>query len=335
MKAFRYDRPKTLSAAVEALGGSGDAVLHAGGTDLLGRMKERLVEPARLVALLDVEGDLRDVRAEGAGLWIGALATLDDLARSDVVKERAPSLGEAAAAAASPQIRHRATIAGNLAQHTRCGYYRFASSPCFRRGATFCSTRRDGAVQEVAGVFANETCASAHPSSVAPVLCALDATVYVVTPAAPDRHEPHPLRTLWHTEQVRGRAEDLALPDGGVISHLVVPGDDVGRGQVDAYEEVRQRAAFDWALASSAVRLVREGDTVKDASVWLGAVAPTPWRATGAEQALTGRAWSKDLAGDAADAAVEGATPLAGTAYKVPIVRAVVRRAIEKAWRRT
>jgi xanthine dehydrogenase YagS FAD-binding subunit len=318
VKAFAFVRPRSLEEASSAVDAT--SVLKASGIDLLDRMKERVDEPSRVVALLDVPG-LRSIEAHDDRIRIGALVTLAELAASDPVRRRLPSLAEAAGLAASPQLRHRATVGGNLAQHTRCGYYRHRSFPCFKRGDASCPVLADGAVQETAGVFGNGACASAHPSSLAPVFGTLDATVVV---HGKDGERRVPFEELWQ-EPVQGKASDTTLAPGDVI---VAVESSWHSGARFGYHEVRQKAAFDWALVSAAVRVEGGDPAVNVARVWLGSVAPTPWRAKAAEKALFGSRWTEDLARGAATAAVEGATPLAGNAYKTRLVEVAVRRAL-------
>jgi xanthine dehydrogenase YagS FAD-binding subunit len=325
MKAFRYLRPRSLAAAADALVGNASSVLHAGGVDLLDRLKERLDGPDALVALLDVPGQRDIVVQDDGSIRLGGGVTLAMLAADEVVARFLPSLADAARHAASPAIRHRATIAGNLAQHTRCGYYRLATLPCLKRGGDLCPVREATGVQDTAGVFGNGTCASAHPSSLAPVLGALEAHVRLV---APEAEREVPLATLWRTP-APGVAADLALEAGEVIQALVIPPH--GAVQRVAYTEVRQKQAFDWALVSCAVRLAMDGERVRDAHIVLGSVAPTPWRATAAEEVLAGQPLDAARIARAAKAATQGATPLPGTAYKVRLVEVVVRRALEQA----
>jgi xanthine dehydrogenase YagS FAD-binding subunit len=326
VKAFAYVRPKTVEAAVAAL--AEGATLKANGLDLLDRLKERVDEPDRVVTLVDVPGldrieALRDVQVGDGGVRIGALATLAAVAESKEVERVCPALVEAAAEAASPQLRNRATVGGNLAQHTRCGYYRMRSFPCWKRGAEACPVLVDGAVQETAAVFGNASCASAHPSSLAPVLGAADALVVVRGPKGVERRIGLP--DLYEVPK-RGKASDTTLGSEDVIVAVEIPfRRDMRR---IAYVEVRRRAAFDWALASCAAWL-REGDgRIQEARVFLGSVAPTPWRAKAAEDALVGKPFSEQAARDAGEAAATGATPLPGNAYKVDLVKVVVRRAL-------
>ena len=319
MKAFRYERPRTIEAAVKALGA--DATLKANGIDLLDRLKERVDEPDRVVTLVDVPG-LGGVSRDGGALVVGAAATLAEVAASPDVRAVAPALAEAAGSAASPQLRNRATVGGNLAQHTRCGYYRMRSFPCWKRGDAKCPVLEPGAVQETAAVFGNAACASAHPSSLAPVFGALDASVVV---RGPQGERTISVADLYEAPR-KGKPSDVTLGPSDVIVRVVVPAAAQARRQ--AFVEVRQRAAFDWALVSCAVSLAADG-TGKDARVWLGSVAPTPIRAVAAEKALAAAgALGEAAAAAAGDGAVVGATPLPGSAYKVDLLKVAVKRAV-------
>jgi xanthine dehydrogenase YagS FAD-binding subunit len=324
VKSFAFVRPKTVEEATALL--DAGVLLKANGCDVLDRLKERVDEPDRVVALVDV-ASLKGIEARADSVRLGAGTTLAEVAASEELRKRLPTLAEAAGLAASPQIRHRATVGGNLAQHTRCGYYRHRSFPCWKRGSDACPVLRDGAVQETAGIFANDACASAHPSSLAPVFGSLDATI-VVRGRVGERRLA--FADLW-AAPAKGKASDTTLGPDDVIVAVEVP---TPSGARAAYEEVRQKAAFDWPLVSAAVR-VEGSDSVKSARIWLGSVAPTPWRAAAAERALVGSAPAPEVLERAAAAAAEGATPLAGNAYKVTLVKVAVRRALARATGRT
>lgn len=327
MKAFRYDRARTAAGASRALAG-GDALLKAAGLDVLDRLKEGNDAPARVVSLHDVPG-LDGVAREGDVLRIGALTTLATLAASPLVAVAAPALAEAAGLAASPALRNRATLGGNLGQHTRCGYYRVRTFPCFRRGDAVCPVRVEGGVRDLAGVFDNSPCACAHPSSLAPALGAAGATVRVVS-AAGERSVPF---AALYGPVAQGKASDLALDPTDVIVGVDVPALRPGVDLEAAYE-LRQKAAFDWAMVTCAVRVARKDGRIEAAAVWLGAVAPAPWRSTAAAAALVGRPPGDAAAAAAADAAVTGATPLPGTEAKLAWVKVAVRRALLAAFGR-
>jgi xanthine dehydrogenase YagS FAD-binding subunit len=328
VKAFRYDRATTAVAAARSLA-EGGALLKANGIDLLDRMKERVDEPARVVTIVDVPGLDRVERAPDGALRIGAMTTLATLAASNDVRTSSPSLAEAAGLAASPALRNRATLGGNLGQHTRCGYYRIRTFSCWKRGDDVCPVRAPGGVQETAGVFGNGSCASAHPSSLAPVLASLGATATVLGKGGERRV---PVGELYAPPQ-RGKRSDWTLAPDDVLASVDVPAFRPGPDHV-AYEEVRQKAAFDWALVACAVWFTGGESGVKEARIWLGSVAPTPWRAEAAEKALVGQPFTAASARAAADAATAGATPLPGNAYKLDLVRVAVRRALSAAWER-
>jgi len=325
MRAFELLRPTTFDAAARALGDGG--LLKAGGIDVLDRLKERVDEPDRVVSLVDLGGLGAAIERDGDRVLIGARATLADLAASDLVPR---ALGEAASQAASRQIRNLATVGGNLCQHTRCGYYRHRSFPCFKRGDDACPVREDGGVQETAGLFGNESCACAHPSSIAPALGAADAVVHVV---GAQGARDVPFADLWSSPR-KGHPSDTTLGPGDVIAHVVIDARAAAAGWRTAHEEVRQRAAFDWPLVTCAVALRADGGKVAEASVWLGAVAPTPRRAAAAEETLSGRAFDEALATKAAERAAQGATPLPGNRHKIQLLKVAVRRALVSAWGR-
>ncbi len=325
MKAFELLRPTNVEAAAGVLGDG--ALLKAGGVDVLDRLKERVDEPDRVVSLVDLGADHTSVARDGDAIRIGAGATLATMAASDLLPA---SLREAAEQAASRQIRNLATLGGNLCQHTRCGYYRLKSFPCLKRGDDTCPVLADGAVQETAGIFGNRPCACAHPSSLAPALGTAEAVLHVV---GADGSREIAFADLW-AQPVKGRASDTVLAPTDVISHVVLAPRDAAAGWRVAHEEIRQKAAFDWPLVSCAVALRAAQGKVAQASVWLGAVAPTPVRSTAAEAALTGKPLDEAVAAKAGEAAVGEATPLDGTRYKVQLVKVAVRRALEKAWGR-
>jgi xanthine dehydrogenase YagS FAD-binding subunit len=325
MKSFRLLRPRTSDEVDMAVRQAPTGVFKSAGIDLLDRMKERVDEPDTLIGLVDVAGLEAIELSEEGTIRIGAKVTLAALAASPLIQRYVPHLAEAAGDAASPQLRARATVGGNLGQHTRCGYYRHKSFPCLKRGGDHCPVRKDGGVQDQAGIFGNDTCASAHPSSVAPALCSMDATLLIRTA------EGGALLALANAWQApaKGRADDLALPAGAWIEFVDIP---LFAGkQAYGYAEIRQKEAFDWALVSCAVRVAIEAGVVKEARVWLGSVAPTPHRATAAEAALVGKPLSESNIAKAAEAGVADATPLPGTTYKRQLARVAIKRALAHA----
>ncbi len=315
MKQFSYLTADSFEAASKALTDSGNAVVKAAGTDLLDLLKERIVEPDEVVNLLRVE------QASGTGV-VSALATLADVAADAAIAEDYPALQKSAAVAATPAVRNFATVGGNLCQHTRCWYFRNEYFPCFKRGSAICPPLEKGGQNRYNAVFSHERCASAHPSNLAPALIALGAKVRCVHPEGG--------RTLSVEELYReprnGRIGDTVLRKGELIRSVHLEPSALTRNST--YLEFRERHSFDFALVSVAAAVRLEGSKVAEARIVLGAVAPIPYRAKQAEQVLTGKPLNSQTAQAAAEAALAGAQPLSQNAYKVPIAKTLIRRAL-------
>jgi len=314
LPSFAYARPTTLAEAVKALA-DGQARVHAGGTDLLGCLRDSVFTTPTVVSLSAVSG-LRGIAAtpEG-GLRIGALATLTEVAESEAVRTRYRALAEAAASVASPQLRNQGTLGGNLCQKPRCWYYR-GDFHCLRKGGETCFA--------VAGVnryhclFGGEGCFIVHPSDTAPALVALGAAVRIVGPGGT---RAVPVEAFHVLPSVDYRRETVLEP-GEVVAEVVLP--PPGSGLRSTYRKVRARASWDFALVGAALSLRLAGDVVREARVVLAGVAPVPWRAKAVEAALTGHRLDAATIDRAAAAAVKRAEPLAQNGYKVPLLRGLL-----------
>jgi len=310
MKAFAWIEPEDLRAAVAA-GAQPGALFKAGGVDVQDRLKEHIDEPRQLVNLRRLK-ELDFLREENGGLSIGPLVTLGRLAGDPAVRKIAPALAQAAEAAATPQVRNLATLAGNLAQRPRCWYFRREEFRCRRKGGEECFAL-DGQ-NEMHAVFDNRTCAIVHPSATATALCAIGARLRLRGPKG---------------ERTIAIEDFFVRPEKDVTRENVLgPGELIVEVQVDpaprsAYVKLMEKQSFDWPLAEAAVAL---GD--RGARVWMGAAAPVPWRAAGAEKMLATEKLDPALAQAAADAAVQGATPLGQNGYKVQLLAVAVRRAV-------
>lgn len=317
MKSFAYWTAADFGAAARALSDTPGAIAKGAGTDLLDRLKERVVEPEVVVNLLRAE------RGETQG-ELSALATLAEIAVDEWVGKEFPAVAKAAGEAATPQIRNVGTLGGNLCQHTRCWYFRNRHASCFKRGTGPCSAMADGGQNRYHAVFPADFCASAHPSNLAPALIAVGAKVDCVHP---DGGRTLDVELLYEAPR-QGVHGDTVLREGELIRAVkLVPTPFARRS---TYVEFRERSSFDFALASVAVALHVEEGTVRDARVVLGAVAPVPMRAAGAEKALTGRKLDDAAIAAASAAAAAGATPLDQNGFKVPIIQALVRQALEE-----
>ena len=317
MKNFEWVQPETVADAVTALGHPG-AMALAGGVDLLDRLKERLESPSRLVSLRKLPG-LDAIKVDANGATIGANVTLARLAADPELRRSHPLIGAAASHAATPQLRAMATIGGNLAQRPRCWYFRSEDFVCRKKGGTECfALAGDNSMH---AIFDNKLCAATHPSTVVTALLALGARVSIAGKRA---REVELASFFVKPEADLLREVDLA--PGELITGLTVPAQSANLKT--AYTKEVAKQSFDWPLVDVAVALTMDGKTCREATIVLGAVAPTPRRATEAERVLVGATIDVMAAGRAARAAIASATPLSANDHKVPILEAVLARTI-------
>jgi xanthine dehydrogenase YagS FAD-binding subunit len=314
----------TVAAAMIVADGGGPAhdavVVKAGGIDLIDLMKEGLLQPRRVVDLRGVAGLDRIVEDED-GVRVGALVTLAQLAEHTLIRKNYAALADAARRSASPQIRHVATLGGNLLQRPRCWYFRSAAHHCVRKGGETCFAF--GGENQYHAIFDQHGCAIVHPSTAATALVAFGARVELMAggsqrdvrledfllPPASDIHRENDLRA------------------GEILTTIVLPR--AGRPLRSVHLKQGEKDSFDWPLADVAVVLGLAPDGVcESASIVLGAAAPVPHRAKAAEAALIGAPVRDETARRAAHAALAGATPLTKNAYKLPLFETLVRRAI-------
>lgn len=317
MKNFEWVQPETVAEAVTALGHTG-AMALAGGVDLLDRLKERLDNPTRLVSLRKLKG-LDSIEVTGGAAKIGANVTLARLAADPALHKSHPIIGDAASHAATPQLRAMATIGGNLAQRPRCWYFRSEDFACRKKGGTTCFALEGDSSNHA--IFGNKLCAATHPSTIVTALLALEARVAI----AGKRAREVELANFFIAPEVDIKRE-VDLQPGDLITHVIVP--PAQAFLRTAYTKEVAKQSFDWPLVDVAVALAMEGRICRRATIVLGAVAPTPRRATEAEKSLVGAAVDVIAAGKAARLALAGATPLAHNDHKVPILQAVLARTI-------
>jgi xanthine dehydrogenase YagS FAD-binding subunit len=319
LPSFAYARPKTLDEAVKALA-DGEGRVHAGGTDLLGCLRDGVFATPTLVSLSGVSG-LRgiDSTPEG-GLRIGALTSLTEVAESEVARTRYRALAEAAACVASPQLRNQGTLGGNLCQKPRCWYYR-GDYHCLRKGGETCFAATGE--NHYHCLFGGENCFIVHPSDTAPALVALGAALRVVGPGGT---RTVPVEAFHVLPSVDYRRETVLEP-GEIVAEVVLP--PPAPGLRSTYRKVRARASWDFALVGAAIALRLADGVVREARVAFSGVAPVPWRAKAVEAVLTGRRLDTATIGHAATAAVKGAEPLAHNGYKVPLLRGLVEERLQ------
>jgi xanthine dehydrogenase YagS FAD-binding subunit len=322
MKSFAYSRARTLDEAMGLLGPKVRAL--AGGTDLLTLMKADLERPERLVDIKRLAGLSHHVEESADGLVIGSLATLSDLAAHQAVRSRYRALAQSAEAAATPQLRNMATAGGNLLQRPRCWYFRNARIPCWLKGkgqgGEDCPAR-EGENREHA-LFGDTPCVAVHPSDPANALLAFDADVRLVGPQGPRSLSLEAFLRL----PTDGRRVETSLADGELLAAIRLPPHPNETQSV--YLKAMDRKVWGFALVSVAAVMRLAGPQIAHARLVLGGVAPIPWRAKAAEAALVGRAASPALFDHAAELALAGAQALRHNGYKIPLARALVRRAL-------
>jgi xanthine dehydrogenase YagS FAD-binding subunit len=325
MRPFTYHRATDVADAVASLGGQ--ATVLAGGTTVVDLMKLEVMTPA---ALVDITGIAELARFDTSGdpLRFGALARMADVARDPVLVRDYPALSESLWQAASPQLRNSATLAGNLLQRTRCYYFRDTSYPCNRRAPGSGCAAQDGVNRMHAVLGGSEHCVASHPSDWAVALVAFDAVLHLRSPRG-ERTMP-----VGDLHRLPGDTPHLetTLETDELITAIDVPATPAGRRS--CYLKVRDRESYAFATASAAIGLEMDGGTVRAARIALGGVATVPWRARAAEAELAGQRLSEESARRAAEAAFEGARPLAHNRFKIELGKRTVVEALMTAARR-
>lgn len=321
MPAFELFQPANVGDALGILDRHGaDAWVMAGGMDTFDWLKDRIKKPKVVVDLGNVS-ELRGIKDAAGGLEIGAMTTLTTVANDPLVKERFPLLAAAALIVASPQIRNQATVGGNVSQDARCWYYR-AGWPCYRAGGNICYADTPTSINREHAIFNADRCVAVNPSDTAPALIALDAE-FVIKRGSAERVVP---------------ARDFFVGPGIDITKLTVlqPGDlltairipATWAGKAHYFEKVRDRQVWDFALVNIAASLNMSGTTISDVRMVVNGVSAEPYRLDAVEAAIKGKPRDKATAEMAAELAVQGAVPLLHNAYKIPLVKALVKRAI-------
>jgi xanthine dehydrogenase YagS FAD-binding subunit len=312
MKAFSHTNAKTLEEASTALA-DGKAVIIAGGTDLIGRLKDNILPtyPTALINIKTIPG-LDYIKEEGGVLKIGATTRLADIAAHPVIKEKYTALAQAAGRVATPHVRDMGTIGGNINQLHRCWYFRKPEdrfNDCVRKGGQTCfAVMGDHRYHSIFGM--DNGCFAAHPSDTAPALIALNATI-VTTKRQVKAEE------FWEVKC----PESTVLTPGEIVTAIHVPAPPAGAKS--AFLKFAIRKSIDFPIVNCAV-LVGGGAP----RIALNAVAPKPYRATKAEAAIAGKAINEETAEAAGAALVEDAIPLNTNNYKVQIARTLVKRAL-------
>ena len=311
---FEFVRPESLNEAVRELQGTETAVF-AGGTELLGAIRDNIGHPKKLVSISGIR-ELSGITRDRAGtVHIGALTTLSELQSDGDLKRHYSALVEGAAAAASPQLRNQGTIGGNLCQRPRCWYYR-SGFHCLRKGGAECYAV-DGE-NEYHAVLGGHRCFIVHPSDTAPALVALGASLRIVGSRG---SRTIPVSEFFLLPEHSMTHENVLRPSE-IVAEVLLPAPVLNTRS--SYRKVRARGSWDFALAGVALSVAMDHDSIAFVRVVLSGVAPIPWRARAAENALLGHQFTPQLAAKAAEASIIGATPLSQNGYKVDLVRGIV-----------
>lgn len=332
MRPFSYERPASVAAAVAAAAQrarprtpptQSDSQFIGGGTNLADYMKLGVAQPERLVDLngLDDPG-LRRIRVDDDRIVFGALVRMSDAADHAEVRRRCPLVAESLVLAASGQIRNMATLGGNVLQRTRCEYFRETSWACNKRQPGSGCAAMDGFNRQHAVFGTSDQCIATYHGDFGQALIALDAKVVV--------EGEQGARTMAFAELHRLPGDtpniETALGPADIIVAIEVPlGPWSGRSR---YLKIRDRESYAFALASAAIALDMDGNIVRHARIALGGVATVPWRARAAEEALRGKVLDENAAQAAAEAAFAGAQPREHNAFKIPLGKSTLVRAL-------
>jgi xanthine dehydrogenase YagS FAD-binding subunit len=321
VKAFKHYNATSVDDAISLMSSSdGRANLIAGGTDLLGVLKDEILPdyPEALINIKTVPG-LDDVKEYKKGLKIGALTKLADVVAHPLVRKTYPILSKAAEAVATPEIRNMATLGGNLCQDTRCWYYRY---PHHMGGRIICYRKEKGPCQAVKGdnrfhaIMGAKVCFAVCPSDTAIALTALDAKLEIKGPQKARKVSVDEFFT----------AQGNVLDPDELLTHIEIPRPAVGTQQ--EFLKFTLRKPVDFAVASVAAVVTMRDGVYKDVRLVLGAVAPAPFRAIDSEKLLKGNVAGEKGIFEASEAAVKDAKPMRMNAYKVEITKTLVKRAL-------
>jgi xanthine dehydrogenase YagS FAD-binding subunit len=321
MPAFDLLQPTSAADAQRLLADIGaSAWVMAGGLDSFDWLKDRIKKPEVLVDLSGID-ELRGVRVSTDGVEIGAMTTLTEIADHPEIKKSYSLLSDAVSVVASPQIRNQGTLGGNVAQDVRCWYYR-GGWPCYRAGGNICYADTPVGRNREHAIFGANRCVAVHPSDSVPALIALDAK-FVVKGSKGDR-------VIDAEDFYIGPELDIThinvLEPGDLITAIRIPSN--WAGAKFYFEKVRDRNVWDFPLMNVASAVKLSGGNIEDMRIAVNAVSPRPMRLRKVEDAVKGKAATAETGEMAGKLAVEGAVPLQFNAYKIPLMRNLVKRAI-------
>ena len=324
MAAFELFQPTSVDDAVALLDEHREDVwVLAGGLDSFDWFKDRILRPSVVVDLGGIES-LRGVRTTNDGLEIGATTPLSEVVTHPEIVENYSLLVEAAELVASPQIRNQGTIGGNLNQDTRCWYYRDGWT-CYRAGGNICYADTPASMNREHAILEADRCVAVNPSDTAPALIALDAQMVIQSSSGE--------RVVNVEDFFIGPSTDITrmsvLQPGDLLTTIRVPATFAGAHFY--FEKVRDRQVWDFPLVNVASAILANNGIIEEARIAVNGVAPRPLRMTAVENALRGESLDDTTAERVSELAVRGAKPLRHNAYKIPMMRNLVKRSIQRA----
>ncbi len=330
MHSFEFTRPENTAAAINAAAQAktaqqgADIRFVAGGTTLIDLMKLEVEIPARLLDINRLPFDKIEAMPDG-GLKIGATVRNSDLANHPRVQRDYSVLSQAILAGASAQLRNMATTAGNLLQRTRCMYFRDTAMPCNKREPGTGCPAITGSNRTLAVLGTSEHCIATNPSDMCVAMAALEATIHVQGPKGE--------RTIafgdFHLLPGSTPDRETVLEPGDLVTHVTLPAPRLGSRQV--YLKLRDRASYEFALASAAVVMNLAGGTISYVRIALGGVGTKPWRSPEAEAALTGKPANAANFRQAAEAALRNAKPQSENKFKIELAKRCLTHALRTA----
>ncbi len=320
--AFELFQPENIGDALSLKQRYGSASWAlAGGLDSLDWFKDRIKRPDVVIDLSGIQS-LKDIRVNGDGIEIGAMSTLSDITMNADIRDRFSLLSEAASKVATPQIRNQGTLGGNVSQDTRCWYYR-GGWPCYRAGGNICYADTPTSINREHAIFETNRCVAVSPTDTGPALIALDAE-FVIQNA--DGGERIVSAEDYFITQATDIPRMTTLGPNALLTSIRIPG--TWSGAQFYFEKVRDRQAWDFALVGIAAAVKVTAGTIEDIRLVASAVSPRPLRLHDVEHQLKDQPASEEVAEAAGELAVLGARPLQHNAYKIPLLRNLVKRAI-------
>jgi xanthine dehydrogenase YagS FAD-binding subunit len=318
---FQYTKANDVGQAVSSVAPSGSKFV-AGGTTLIDLMKLDVERPKLLVDINGLPLDRIEPAGDG-GLKIGAMVRNSDLAHDEKVQRMYPVLSQALLSGASPQLRNMATTGGNLLQRTRCYYFRDVNYPCNKRTPGSGCSAMDGFNRIHAVLGTSQHCIATHPSDMAVAMIALGATIFVT--GSKGEHSI-PIAKFYLLPGSTPDHENVLAP-GEIITHVTLP--PPAQNAKSHYLKRRDRASYEFALASAAVIVELDGRKISKAQVAMGGVGTIPWRSPEAEHALAGAEASERNFRRAAEAALRGAKAHKDNGFKIELAKRTLVRALQ------